>query len=655
MYQPCGSTCKETCDTINKVNDPTCTKSYEEGCFCPQNLILHNDTCVSKEKCLLCDEEGHIEGDIWFPDVCTRCTCDKKTISCEKTECPAVNTICEENMSPIVVNGTEEDCCPKYLCIPTKVTNVTHLCSEEPQIPECGYGQTTKLSIDSDGCKKFICECVPLSECPDANEVALEVDELQPGLVQVTNTSGCCPRSVMICDPQTCPLAPSCTKYYELKSNTEWNACCTTYECIPSKNVCFYNIESETNIEMVEHTVPKELGEQWMDGKCTSCICESSEEGPKPKCSVTKCLGVIDHPDISDYVIEEVFIEDQCCPNFERTACKDEDKIYNVGDIWQPDLEDSCILMQCIKDKNNIQKQVKVQECTTTCDFGFEYQSSNNRSTTCCGRCIPVACVVNNQLINVGEESISPDFCTKYSCRFNNESVYLETFTEKCPEIEPWEEIEFEIEKQYNSGQCCPQFIKTGCRHNGTTYRPGDKWKSLDDKCVTEICVLEMNITKSKEMEICNKNCSLGWIYEENKDECCGKCIQAYCVVGDMLYEPNATWLSTDNCTSFTCMDQGEQLVISSSSVICPDITNCPVTSIYVQNCCKMCNVTYDYKVDSCAADVLEPQNTVGMFSIKHQVHGICKNLEPVVGITECHGKCESTTYFETGKTKEIQ
>lgn len=69
------------------MND-MCIKNYEEGCFCPQNLIFHNGTCISKEKCLLCDEEGHIEGDIWFLDICTKCTCNKKTVKCEKNRMP---------------------------------------------------------------------------------------------------------------------------------------------------------------------------------------------------------------------------------------------------------------------------------------------------------------------------------------------------------------------------------------------------------------------------------------------------------------------------------------------------------------------------------------------------------------------------------------
>ena len=35
-YQPCGPACEVTCDTVNEISDAKCSKSLEEGCFCPQ-------------------------------------------------------------------------------------------------------------------------------------------------------------------------------------------------------------------------------------------------------------------------------------------------------------------------------------------------------------------------------------------------------------------------------------------------------------------------------------------------------------------------------------------------------------------------------------------------------------------------------------------
>lgn len=119
IYQPCGSSCKETCDTLNKLDmldDAKCASILIEGCFCPVNHVFHNNSCIPEKNCFVCDKDGHVEGDIWHPDKCTECNCYKGIVSCQKTECPVLDTICEENMTPVLINGTEERCCAKYLC-----------------------------------------------------------------------------------------------------------------------------------------------------------------------------------------------------------------------------------------------------------------------------------------------------------------------------------------------------------------------------------------------------------------------------------------------------------------------------------------------------------------------------------------------------------
>jgi hypothetical protein len=37
-------------------------------------------------------------------------------VACLKTECPAVDTVCDGGMNAIAVPGTEGDCCQKYIC-----------------------------------------------------------------------------------------------------------------------------------------------------------------------------------------------------------------------------------------------------------------------------------------------------------------------------------------------------------------------------------------------------------------------------------------------------------------------------------------------------------------------------------------------------------
>lgn len=49
-------------------------------------------------------------------------------------------------------------------------------------------------------------------------------------------------------------------------------------------------------------------------------------------------------------------------------------------------------------------------------------------------------------------------------------------------------------------------------------------------------------------------------------------------------------------------------------------------------------------------AEVLELDTTIGIISEKRGKHGICRNVAPIDGLTECHGICESSTYYNPGK-----
>lgn len=54
--------------------------------------------------------------------------------------------------------------------------------------------------------------------------------------------------------------------------------------------------------------------------------------------------------------------------------------------------------------------------------------------------------------------------------------------------------------------------------------------------------------------------------------------------------------------------------------------------------------------IEACAAEVFDFEKTVGILVEKKGSHGICKNLKPIVGLTECHGHCNSSTHFDTSK-----
>lgn len=96
---------------------------------------------------------------------------------------------------------------------------------------------------------------------------------------------------------------------------------------VPPKDICLYtNDEDQTR----QRVIVKQIGEEWKDGKCKTCLCENSHDGPKANCLITECPSMNAHPDVEDYVLEEILLDDKCCPIFERTACRWKDKVYNV-------------------------------------------------------------------------------------------------------------------------------------------------------------------------------------------------------------------------------------------------------------------------------------------------------------------------------------
>lgn len=49
-------------------------------------------------------------------------------------------------------------------------------------------------------------------------------------------------------------------------------------------------------------------------------------------------------------------------------------------------------------------------------------------------------------------------------------------------------------------------------------------------------------------------------------------------------------------------------------------------------------------------AEVLELDTTVGILSERRGRHGLCRNIEPIDGLTECRGTCDSSTHYNPGK-----
>lgn len=105
---------------------------------------------------------------------------------------------------------------------------------------------------------------------------------------------------------------------------------CWSIILVPPKDICLYtNTQDQSN----QRVIAKQIGEEWKDGKCKTCLCENSYDGPKANCLIIECPSMDTHSDMQNYVLEEILLDDKCCPIFERIACKWKDKIYNVKDI----------------------------------------------------------------------------------------------------------------------------------------------------------------------------------------------------------------------------------------------------------------------------------------------------------------------------------
>ena len=201
--------------------------------------------------------QGHLPGDIWHLDVCTKCTCQNdSTIQCQKTQCPAQQTICGIGFTALESAQSSGECCKKYACVPEVKTLVPTTCSQLV-LPKCGVDQTNKIINDTNGCSKYICgqssnalisiqninfsiyfcccclDCIPKSQCKPTQNY--NTTKLEPGFKAIIDTTGCCPVSKLICDKSLCPHRPKqCTEAFyvvEKTKSADDKICCDIYEC----------------------------------------------------------------------------------------------------------------------------------------------------------------------------------------------------------------------------------------------------------------------------------------------------------------------------------------------------------------------------------------------------------------------------------------
>ncbi|XP_044250727.1 hemocytin-like [Drosophila takahashii] len=384
---------------------------------------------------------------------------------------------------------------------------------------------------------------------------------------------------------------------------------------------------------------------------------------------------------------DKVLHHGRCVSPNECVTCGDG---RHVGDVWQPDKcsrceclasgQVSCEKEQCGRDTDHIcQKGYKLMilqrdfECCPTriCvpDTGKPGQICETPKLPDCGphqvrivdedvhgcsiyRC---ECKPRDQCeptppltLKPGEklEEIVDGCCPSYRVICHQET---------CPKPPATcDEQHYELISEKQPGDCCAVYRcvppKDRCLHRHIdqvqVHRPGDKWQLPDDPCVAYECVLTDQVVVTVTTVLtCEKKCPLGFTYEHtNSAKCCGSCVPTGCVHNGRVYKPDETWTSADKCTIYSCIPRQGQLIIHELHETCPDVSLCPAEHLQDDGgCCRRCRIPPPpvNKVD-CQAVTVAPRLTLNLIRFQSQEHGMCHNDQPIQGLTQCEGACNS-------------
>ncbi|KAH1012596.1 hypothetical protein HUJ05_011728 [Dendroctonus ponderosae] len=350
-------------------------------------------------------------------------------------------------------------------------------------------------------------------------------------------------------------------------------------------------------VKYEKQKVLKAANHTWQDGPCRDCKCSLTSLGNyQPTCSATECPKVETHEDYADYELALVPLHNRCCPKVRRTACKLNGKKHPVGDEWYED-KDFCKKYHCVESAK-VRLETSTINCNEKeCKAGYEYKSPSPEAKECCGKCVQVACVVDDVVRPVGDKWTSDDYCTNYFCQNSNGSLQVEAVKIECPSISKEDLSDF-VYESYTIGETSP---------------------SPDgDKCKTITCVKKPHkdeLVKQVSVESCKKDCSKGWEYKESETQCCGECVQTSCVVSDELKKPGETWQSDDGCVTYSCDN-----------------------------------------LELCSPQPIQLEKTVHLIEVSRMPYGKCVNEEPIRHFTECIGTCHSSTFFnmKTGMHESV-
>ncbi|CRK86365.1 CLUMA_CG000054, isoform A [Clunio marinus] len=304
------------------------------------------------------------------------------------------------------------------------------------------------------------------------------------------------------------------------------------------------------------------------DDPCRFCTCEMNQE----ICAIQDCAAPPER-------CEQIFVEGQCCPDFDcDIGCEVDGVLYKNGEDI-PD-NDPCVFCSCFD--NNIQ-------CAAiACGFPAENCEPIYIEGQCCPdfKCIE-ECTVGGVVYQNGDSIPDENPCKNCWCSNGEEHCVFESCE---PTPEGCEEVSLE-------GKCCPAFeCPLDCVIKGESFRNGQPIPD-NDPCKECFC--------ADGEEICVVYACQGPLSEDcqavfTEGRCCPEFVcPNTCTIDDVVYQNEQSIPQKDPCTSCFCFDG----LVTCSTTAClgpPIQENCELI-VDEEKCCP----TYACESDCIIGGVL--------------------------------------------------
>lgn len=531
-YDACRTGCVEDCGSIQSLpgdwsvarsNESSCMDTPTEGCFCAEGTVLHHGRCIPPEACGQCvDHHGHTYTYMqsWVPEEnpCLICMClDQQRINCTDRPCNDVRTpVC--GPCEVLRKKTESKCCPEYECVCDLVS------CDLPEVPRCEDGQTVVLKNPG--------ECQPIHECVcKKEECPLQAPpNCTPHRHLSVRKTNCC--DVFECDCSCQNSTHTCPTGFITSSTTNDCGCTETnclpdkvcvvggvvhsvgseWEQGCEKCICTELQDKDTSLHVAQCKPPVcdracPLGSTYTSsegeccGKCTPTSCVESKgemrgdtltsgklrqvgdrwKSPDNKCVLHQCIKVRDEVFISASNVSCSITDTPSCPLGTELRCDTEDCCprchcapvnacvlnHTLIGAGEQLMVDACTRCQCRIVDGPIRKyelSCRKTSCPS-CPMGYTLEKEEG---TCCGRCAPTACFVqqpDGKLISVKVNTTSENGCTSYTCGLNSEgNLVLQTKVTACPSFNRQACLDQGGKVSQIGTTCCEMCTEPECR-----------------------------------------------------------------------------------------------------------------------------------------------------------------------------------------------